>query len=126
MHSTNTSKYTGGTSYHPSSVNAPARGAASGLKTKNKYLQEFEKVKAGYAQRTQAKKLGTKFPGGASSLPARQGQGLGGGYGGRQGQRIPGRQLFFYPSISTDHFLFASHIIPHLPPLPQTFISSTA
>ena len=108
MHSTNTSKYTGGTSYHPSSVNAPARGAASGLKTKNKYLQEFEKVKAGYAQRTQAKKLGTKFPGGASSLPARQGQGLGGGYGGRQGQRIPGRYFSVHRFLHT--YFPLSHI----------------
>ena len=136
MHSTGTSKYTGTTSYHPTSVTAPSRGAASGLKTKNKYLQEFEKVKAGYAQRTQAKKLGTKFPGG-SSLPPRQGQGLGqgqGSYGGRQGQRIPGMLIIpttlsfpLTPYISSSYFFFKWSTIQLvlLPTFPQclTFVS---
>jgi hypothetical protein len=30
------------------SVSAVNKGASSGLKTKNKYLQDFEKLKAGY------------------------------------------------------------------------------
>ena len=131
MHSTNTSKYTGtgtGTSYHPTSVIAPSRGAASGLKTKNKYLQEFEKVKAGYAQRTQAKKLGTKFPGG-SSLPPRQGQGPGpGAYGGRSGQRIPGWCHTSPPPPSTlwpQSHTYSPSSLPFIPHLitPPSFVN---
>jgi hypothetical protein len=39
------------------SVSAVNKGASSGLKTKNKYLQDFEKLKAGYSNKKSAKQF---------------------------------------------------------------------
>ena len=86
------SRYTSATRTGP--TQAPMRGAASGMKTKNKYLQEFEKIKAGFSKRKEAKKLGTKFTGGGSLPPiaASRPQGrVGGAYGGSK--RVPATQV---------------------------------
>jgi len=57
----------------------PLRGAASGVKTKNKYLQDFEKIKASHAKRKEVKKLGTKFTGSLPPMRGAGGTGRGGG-----------------------------------------------
>ena len=95
LHSTGgASRYTAASRTGP--VQAPARGAASGAKTTNKYLQEFEKIKAGFSKRKEAKKLGTKFTGGGALPPIASNRAypsgrMGASYGGSK--RVPATQV---------------------------------